>query len=180
MTQPSDSVYPKHSPPGSKKPSPWIQKTSPWIQKTVPLMTLRDPKKCPPMDPKNRPPNFYLKETSKQKVAENNMVVKFNFRQSLFSSTFWLEVSFKYKLGGRFFGSLGGHFFGSLKVLRGTIFWIQGDVFLDPGGRFFGSRGTVFWIHTVTRLGHTFSFFDLFIEIWNVLYIFLSSGNVPQ
>ena len=63
--------------------------------------------------------------------------------------------------------------------LRGTFFWILGDVFLDPGGRFLGSRGTGFWIHTVTRLGHTFLFFEKNIEIWNVLYIFLSSENIP-
>ena len=55
---------------------------------------------------------------------------------------------------------------------------IQGDVFLDPGRRFLGSVGTGFWIHTVTRLGHIFSVFEKNNEIWNVLYILLSSENI--
>ena len=63
--------------------------------------------------------------------------------------------------------------------IQGDIFLDPGGLFWDPGGRFLGSRRTGFWIHTVTRLGHTFLIFEKNIEIWNVLYIFLSSENIP-
>ena len=63
--------------------------------------------------------------------------------------------------------------------IQGDIFLDPGMFFLDPGGRFLGSRGMGFWIHIVTRLGHIFVFLKKNNEIWNVLYIFFSSENIP-
>ena len=62
MTQPSDSVYPKHCPPESQKASPGSKKSSLWI-KNCPPNVREGPNKCPLWDPNKFPPIFFLNET---------------------------------------------------------------------------------------------------------------------